>query len=184
MPARRDNHAMANEFGSRSALDAGPQNSRSVPRSASSARLLNGRPRHCSVATASTPGTSSNRLATERRAATTRRAVAKWRRTSAIAGSAITASPSQFGANTQTVGESAVNPRLGKDDLVAGSLRAVAPPPVHPQPQLGIPPHIHLEHVGASLREFPDRLRRVVTRGLDWVVVDEPIPSALDRKSE
>src|SRR4051812_40115547 len=151
MPARRDNHAMAKEFGSRIALDVGPQNFRTVPRSASSARLLNGRPRHCSVAIASTPGTSSNRLATERRAATTRRTVAKWRRTSAIAGSAITASPSQFGANTHTVGDSAVTPRLGKRGFAAGSLRTLAPPPVHPEPQLGIPPHIHLEYVGATL---------------------------------
>ena len=42
-----------------------------------------------------------------------------------------------------------------------------APPPVHPQPQLRMPPDVHLEHVGASLRELADGIvdcRRAAAR--------------------
>ena len=33
---------------------------------------------------------------------------------------------------------------------------AFAPAAVHPQPQVRVPPHVHLEHVGAALRELAD----------------------------
>ena len=35
----------------------------------------------------------------------------------------------------------------------------VAPAAVHPQPQLGVAPDVHLEHVGAALRELANRVR-------------------------
>ena len=48
----------------------------------------------------SIPGTARNTEATDERAAMVSGWSEKWRRTSRIAGSAITASPSQFGATT------------------------------------------------------------------------------------
>src|SRR4029450_13854253 len=68
-------------------------------------------------------------------------------RTDASAGSAMTASPSQFGAR--------ITRRAGLVDISIGRPREhafhtcargdVAPAPVHPQPQLRIPAQVHLE---------------------------------------
>ena len=53
----------------------------------------------------STPGTARNTGATDGRAATSAARPEKCRRTSRIAGSAITASPSQFGASDQNASD-------------------------------------------------------------------------------
>ena len=37
---------------------------------------------------------------------------------------------------------------------------AVAPAPVHPQPEVRMAPHVHLEHVGAALRQLADGIGR------------------------
>src|SRR5258706_8535862 len=90
-----------------------------------------------------------------------------------MAGNAITASPSQFGA-TMTMRSSVAmavvfcllpsafclvvvfvtgfrkHPRRLRR-------RRIAPAAMHPQPQIRTAPHLHLEHVGAALREFADR---------------------------
>ena len=54
----------------------------------------------------------------------------------------------------------------------------VAPAPVHPQPELRMTPHVHLEHVRAALRELANRLVAVGARRLDRMLVDHPIAAA------
>ena len=51
-------------------------------------------------------------------------------------------------------------------------LAAVTPAAVHPQPQVGVPAHVHLEHVGAPLRELAHGVGAVGRRRLDRVLVD------------
>ena len=61
----------------------------------------------------------------------------------------------------------------------------VAPAAVHPQPELRMAAHVHLEHVGAPLRELADRVRRCRSRRrLDRVLVDQPVASAAERQRE
>src|SRR5436190_17498619 len=119
------------------------------------------------ASTRSTAGTIVNRLLTLARAATNRRRSAKPRFRSAIAGSAITASPSQLGAMTSN-----------------GRPSAIAPPPMHPQPQPWVPPDVHLEYVGAALREVADRIGCIGLRRIDRVLVDESIPAPRQRERE
>ena len=59
---------------------------------------------------------------------------------------------------------------------------AVSPPPVHPQPQLGMAPHVHLENVGAALRELVDGVLRIGWRRLDRMLVNHPIASRPERE--
>ena len=60
----------------------------------------------------------------------------------------------------------------------------VAPAAVHPQPELRISPHVHLEHVRAALRELLDRLLVVGRRRLDRVLVHHPEAAARQRQRE
>lgn len=53
---------------------------------------------------------------------------------------------------------------------------------MHPQPQPGVPSHVHLEDVGAALSKFTDRVFRVLLRWLDRVFVDHPVPAAGQRE--
>src|SRR5688572_24686574 len=84
---------------------------------------------------------------------------ANTRRNAAIAGSAITASPSQFGARRAIRIPYPRQPLFG--DLFSARRREhaghrrnirrkVAPAAVHPEPEIGITAHVHLEHVGAA----------------------------------
>src|SRR5713226_4510278 len=66
------------------------------------------------------------------------------RRTSAIAGSAMTASPSQFGATIRRLFNSPWSFVLGPGSIFH------APAPMHPEPEIGTPADVHLEHVGAA----------------------------------
>src|SRR5688500_17667225 len=154
-------HAEPNELGSSNAASARAAASRSM--SARHGPRRSGPPPPRSVTTSSTPGTSWNNAATDARAATDSRAPANRRRTSAMAGSAITASPSQFGATTRRREISGIGFRLGlavvHRQRRAGERRiAVAPAAMHPQPELGMTPYVHLEHVGAALGELADRV--------------------------
>src|SRR4051812_48952570 len=88
MPARRASRAVLNELVSRSAASYACARSRAVAVAAPSAT------------TCLTPATSEYNGAIDARAATSITAPGRARRTSASAGSAITASPSQFGAKT------------------------------------------------------------------------------------
>ena len=85
----------------------------------------------------------------------------------------MTMSPSQFGRRMTTLWacvhatsptESAFLVCRGREharDRRGGGLE-IAPAAVHPQPEIRIPPHVHLEDVGAPLREVAhDRLRVV-----------------------
>ena len=51
----------------------------------------------------------------------------------------------------------------------------VAPPAVHPQPQLRVPAHVHLEHIRAALREVTDGFGRIIGGRVDRVLVDQPV---------
>src|SRR4029450_4180343 len=80
------------------------------------------------------------------------------------AGSAMTASPSQFGASTTTTPGSDIAIVFGfvaHPEIFAGQHVLIAPAPVHPQPSCRMPPHVHLEHVGAALREVANRIGRI-----------------------
>ena len=55
---------------------------------------------------------------------------------------------------------------------------SVAPAAVHPQPEMRMPPHVHLEHVGAALRQLAHGIRRVGRRQLDRALVDHPVAAA------
>ena len=94
MPARPASSAAFTEFGRSSAVSK-PLPAISTPNSCHAA-TDNGTRR--STIVSSTSGTSAKSGATDARAATVIDAAGAARRTSAIAGSAITASPSQFGA--------------------------------------------------------------------------------------
>src|SRR5262245_9145306 len=61
---------------------------------------------------------------------------------------------------------------------------AIAPPPVHPQPECRIAPDVHLEHVGAALRELADGIWRVLTWRRHWTFVDEAVAPARKRQRE
>src|SRR5687767_7803391 len=100
MPASLTIQADAKEFGKRIAVSAATF--RICSRSAVRTLPASNEPRHCTVTTSSTQGAIVYSGATAGRAATTIRAASKWRLMSAIAGSAITASPSQLGATTRT----------------------------------------------------------------------------------
>ena len=49
---------------------------------------------------------------------------------------------------------------------------------MHPEPQLGVPSHVHLEDACAALSEFTDRVLRFLLWRLDRVFVNHPIPAA------
>src|SRR5688500_19704296 len=95
----------------------------------------------------STKGTSPKRSATERRAATTILASGNRRRRSAIAGRAMTASPSQFGARTARHRGSDIGLCIGAIVQDIGDVRGLglAPPAMHPEPQVRVTPHVHLQ---------------------------------------
>ena len=93
------------------------------------------------------------------------------RRRSPTAGSAMTASPNQFGETTSRrsiLGHAVMMRRF------AGRL-SIAPSAMHPEPQMRVPPHIHLQHVGAALRELANRVRAVVVRRWHGTVVDQTV---------
>ena len=54
----------------------------------------------------------------------------------------------------------------------------VAPAAVHPQPQIRMPPDVHLQHVRAALRELADGVLAVRRRRLDGMFVDQPVASS------
>ena len=71
----------------------------------------------------------------------------------------MTASPSQLGETTRTA-RSGISLRLAQGDVRSGERRIALPPPaVHPQPELRVTPDVHLEDIGASLREFEHGIR-------------------------
>ena len=60
-----------------------------------------------------------------------------------------------------------------------------APPsPMHPQPQLGMAAHVHLQHVGAPLGELRHGVGAVGRRRLHGMLVDETVASARQRQGE
>ena len=58
----------------------------------------------------------------------------------------------------------------------------VAPSPVHPQPEMWIATHIHLQHVGAALRELANRIRPFRLRSRHGAVEDQAITATGKRK--
>ena len=100
MPALLTSHADANEFGSRTLTSA--RKDRSFTTSACRLARDHNRPDHSSTTTSSASGVIAKRPATDFRAATSRRERGKCRRRSPMAGSAMTASPSQFGETTSS----------------------------------------------------------------------------------
>ena len=60
----------------------------------------------------------------------------------------------------------------------------VSPSPMHPQPEIGIAAHVHLEDVGAALREFADGIGVVGTGRIDRMFVDHPESSAGPRQGK
>ena len=114
---------------------------------------------------APTSVSSRKSAATAGAAAIVKCARAKCRRTAAIAGSASTASPSQFGGRTTDARTSSgVAARVIRASRVSsgaaagnmprhrGSRRTgvVAPAPVHPEPEMRMAAHVHLEHVACT----------------------------------
>ena len=55
---------------------------------------------------------------------------------------------------------------------------------MHPQPQLGLAPHVHLEHVGAALRELAHRVGGARRRRFDRVLVDQAEAAVRQRHGE
>src|SRR5258708_26033727 len=145
MCARYAVHAEWNEFGSSKAASYGASFGLSVTLAPMSS---------------STSGTSEKSGAIAGRAATVIAASGIARRRSAIAGSAMTASPSQFGATISirfTIVDS-LGIALGSRKHARRSRarrRAVSPAAVHPEPEVRMAPHVHFEYVGAPLCEFP-----------------------------
>src|SRR5262249_51450347 len=125
--------------------------------------------------------------ATPARAATTIALDGYARRTAASAGSAITASPSQFGARTISRSMSATSLLFvagrGEHALFRRGLD-VAPAAMHPEPQAGIAAHVHFEHVGAALREVAQRVAVAGRRRIDGVLVDHAESSTRQRQRE
>src|SRR6185369_2910950 len=99
----------------------------------------------------------------------------------------MTASPSQFGASTTMPPGSDIATLfrfVAHPEIFAGQHLLIAPPPVHPQPECGMPPHVHLEHVGAALREVANGIRRIGSRRIDGMLVDETVASSRQRQRE
>src|SRR5262249_54096350 len=129
-------------------------------------------------------GTSLKSGAMEGRAATVIVVSGEARWTSAIAGSAITASPSQFGARTtrcvtgsrlQFFSSLAVALNRRKHARRAVGRPVLSPAPMHPQPEIGPAADLHLEHVRTTLRELLHGVYAVGARRLDGMLVDHTI---------
>ena len=134
-----------------------------------------------------TPVSSSNIGAIDGSAATARRRRGNAARTATTAGSAITASPSQFGMRTTMRAGARLSAFIDlvhrlpfvRHGILPGGAREhpshlfadrnVAPSAMHPEPLFRIAANVHLEHVGAALRELADRVgavgRRVASPG-------------------
>src|SRR3954449_10066281 len=94
-----------------------------------------------------------------------------------MAGSAITASPSQLGARTTM--------RSGSDTLWDWVIIfGLAPAAVHPKPKTGIAAHVHFEDVGAALRELAQRVGAGWPGRIHRVLVDHAKPPAWQRQRE
>src|SRR5262249_16103550 len=106
---------------------------------------------------------------------------------SATAGSAITASPNQFGATTRTVAGSGIRLRVRNIPRQQAFCRdefMIAPPTMHPQPHPGMTPNVHLEDVGTPLGELAGGVRGFRMRRFDRVLVDESVAAVRQRKSK
>ena len=152
--ARRASHAAANEFGSSSATSAPSRAARATSRRSAPS---------CTAAHATRARRPRRRRAPAEECATDaprrhdERAPGNLRRTSSIAGSAITASPSQFGARSRHAGPTAVSSRSA--DILAdrGLAQSRHRRCIHSQSS-GCSPDVPLEHARCTLREVVNRL--------------------------
>src|SRR6185295_10777578 len=55
---------------------------------------------------------------------------------------------------------------------------------MHPEPELRIAADVHLQYVGAALRELANRIRSAGLRSRDWTVIDQTVAAARKRKRE
>src|SRR5690349_20997924 len=58
------------------------------------------------------------------------------------------------------------------------------PATMHPQPKFRVPSDVHLENIGATLRELSERMFRCGCRWFDGVLVDHPESSATKRQGK